>query len=176
MNCCCSSLTILSIDHHWSLTIISKSLLIQFRPHQFPCWGICALQQGVHTGEKFYQNPEFDRWFQTQVLTPRVQEPEKKRQEGVVGPYGPPPLTLLFGWAGSTDKNLVKYSKIYLNQVLKCQCWNNLQYLYNQGLHHRPHDPPHQPHLQGDWRGNCCKERASKSMIWLFEVPHSCQP
>ena len=48
---------------------------------------------------------------------PRVQEPPKSERKGVVGPYGPPPLTLLFGWAGSTDKNLVKYSKIYLNQV-----------------------------------------------------------
>ena len=46
-----------------------------------------------------------------------MQEPPKSERKGVVGPYGPPPLTLLFGWAGSTDKNLVKYSKIYLNQV-----------------------------------------------------------
>ena len=35
----------------------------------------------------------------------------------MVGPYGPPPLTLLFGWAGSTDRNLLKYSDIYLKQV-----------------------------------------------------------
>jgi len=55
----------------------------------------------------------------TSVPTPKVQEPEKeaKRQwQRLVGPHSPPPLTLLFGWAGSTDKNLVKYSKIYLDQ------------------------------------------------------------
>lgn len=54
-----------------------------------------------------------------QVLTPRVQEPERsgsRGRKGVVGPYGPPPLTLLFGWAGSTDRNLLKYSDIYLKQ------------------------------------------------------------
>ena len=54
------------------------------------------------------------------MLTPRVQEPERsgsRGRKGVVGPYGPPPLTLLFGWAGSTDRNLLKYSDIYLKQV-----------------------------------------------------------
>jgi len=63
------------------------------------------------------EGPKLSNKAFTSVLTPRVQEPEKKReQRGAVGPYGPPPLTLLFGWAGSNDKNLAKYSKIYLNQ------------------------------------------------------------
>ena len=97
------------------------TLLSNLRHHQLPCGGTCPLQQGLHLGIILSQlNPRF--WLlilNAQVLTPRVQEPEKKRQEpGAVGPYGPPPLTLLFGWAGSTDKNLAKYSKIYLNQVL----------------------------------------------------------
>jgi len=31
-------------------------------------------------------------------------------------PWGPPPLTLLFGWAGASHKNLAKYSGIYQSQ------------------------------------------------------------
>merc|ERR1711971_482618 len=62
------------------------------------------------------EGPALSNKAYTPVLTPRVQEPPKSERRGVVGPYGPPPLTLIFGWAGSTDKNLVKYSKIYLNQ------------------------------------------------------------
>jgi len=72
-------------------------------PISFPVEGSTALSNKAYTS----------------VLTPKVQEPEKserRQQRGVVGPYGPPPLTLLFGWAGSNDKNLAKYSNIYLNQ------------------------------------------------------------
>jgi len=48
-------------------------------------------------------------------LSPVVREPEKYR--GVGGPQplapGPPPLALVFGWAGAKQSNLSKYSAIY---------------------------------------------------------------
>ena len=50
----------------------------------------------------------------TALISPRVREPTHSRGAG--GPYGPPPLALVFGWAGASNRNLAKYSDIYLNQ------------------------------------------------------------
>jgi len=47
-------------------------------------------------------------------VLPIVQEPGPGR--GAAGPWGPPPLALLFGWAGASHRNLAKYSNIYLDQ------------------------------------------------------------
>jgi len=48
------------------------------------------------------------------AVSPVVTEPGPGR--GVSGPWGPPPLTLLFGWAGASHRNLAKYSSIYQGQ------------------------------------------------------------
>jgi len=48
------------------------------------------------------------------LLTATVQEPEAGR--GAAGPYGPPPLALVFGWAGSSPRNLAKYASLYQSQ------------------------------------------------------------
>ena len=124
------------------------------------CW-VTILTPRYHPQPQPGPKPwDFDFLFSTQVLTPKVQEPERRQRRGVVGPYGPPPLTLLFGWAGSNEKNLAKYSNIYLNQVwshliLASKSWqNNFSNGQHAGLHHRPDDPPHQPHLQGDGGGD----------------------
>lgn len=50
----------------------------------------------------------------TPLAVPVVQEPGRSR--GALGPHGPPPLTLLFGWAGASKKNLAKYTNVYLDQ------------------------------------------------------------
>jgi len=49
------------------------------------------------------------------VVRARVQE-AGPHHRGASGPNGPPPLALVLGWAGASDRNLAKYADIYLRQ------------------------------------------------------------